>query len=164
MGNNSTEIVKTFYEALNNGDIKTVRQLYHPDAVYKSEMFSLKGPEVFALWYTATQPEMNLTAECSSINKVNNEVHTTWNISYELSVVNRTIKLSEKGLFKFKDGKIIFHQDKYSFYSWCKQTLGPIGWLFGWTAWLKKRVSKQALKTIHSNIYSAQFDKEGKDE
>ncbi len=161
MGNKSTEIVNTFYEALNKGDIKTIRQLYHPEAVYKSEMFTLKGQEVFALWYTASQPEMNLKVECTSLKEVNNEVHTTWNISYQLSVVNRTVKLSEIGLFRFKDGKIIFHQDKYSFYSWCKQTFGPIGWLFGWTTWLKKRVSKQALKTINSNIYSAQFDKVG---
>jgi hypothetical protein len=33
--------------------------------------------------------------------------------------------------FRFRDGKIVDHQDSFSFHKWARQALGPAGWVLG---------------------------------
>ena len=155
MSENLKQIVHTFYEAVNKGDYDTLRDLYHPKAVYKDELFSVKGKDVHVLWYSALQPEYKLTAVCNSVELIDNTVISHSEVSYYIPSVNKKIHLKKKGTFKFEKERIIHHVDVYSFKSWCIQTFGIVGFLFWWTRWLKRRVQLQAHKSISVNIYSA---------
>ena len=150
------KIVEGFYEALNKGDYQFVNSLYHSNASYKDELFELKGVEIHALWYSAVQPDLNLSVELKSIKEVDGRVITEWVMNYTLDIINRRISLNEKGTFIFKGDKIIEHIDEYDFWSWCTQAFGIIGKSLGWSNWLRKRVRNQARKSVLANLYAAQ--------
>ena len=47
-------------------------------------------------------------------------------------------------MFRFEDGKIIEHQDVWSFWRWSRQSLGWKGLLFGWTSVFQGAVRRKA--------------------
>lgn len=151
-----TEKVREFYEALNNGDYKFIRELYHKDATYEDPIFSFTGKEIHALWYTSTRPEMKLKAECHSITENGNVVHTKWTFSYDLVAVKKRVVLEEEGTFIFEGDRVISHSDEYSFYDWATCAFGPIGRIIAWSKWMRSRVQKQARKSVLANLYAAQ--------
>ena len=46
--------------------------------------------------------------------------------------------------FRFRDGLISEHDDRFSFHAWARQALGPAGLLLGWTPLLQNKVRRQA--------------------
>ena len=46
--------------------------------------------------------------------------------------------------FAFKDGLIARHADRFSFWRWSRQALGPVGLWLGWTPFLRARVRADA--------------------
>lgn len=50
--------------------------------------------------------------------------------------------------FEFRDGKIVRHRDRFGFWAWASQALGPIGWLLGWSRVVKSRVRAQAAASL----------------
>ncbi len=50
--------------------------------------------------------------------------------------------------FTIENGKIIRHQDHFSFYTWAKQALGLFGLLFGWTGYVKNQVQKKGMESL----------------
>ena len=49
-----------------------------------------------------------------------------------------------EALFAFRDGRIVRHYDRFSFWRWSAQALGPAGRFLGWFAPLKWMVRRQA--------------------
>ena len=49
---------------------------------------------------------------------------------------------------KIKNGKIVEHRDAFRLSTWIRQALGWKGILFGWTAFMKKAVQKNARKNL----------------
>lgn len=45
---------------------------------------------------------------------------------------------------EFVDGRIIRYHDRFNFWRWATQALGPTGRLLGWTTLVKHRVRSQA--------------------
>ncbi len=153
---NQLELVKDYYQALNNGDYKKLSKLYHKKASYNDPIFSFQGKEILALWYTSTRPEMNMKAVIHAIEEEKDVVKTEWTVSYTIPTLKKRISLNEIGVFRFEENKIIAHSDDYSFYDWCKQAFGLIGVVFGWSNWLKQKVQRQARKSVLANLYAAQ--------
>ena len=152
----NSDKVKDFFKALNQGDYKSANELYHPNAIYEDEIFSFKGFEIHALWYTATRPGMDMSADCISIEEVGDKVICIWKMSYTIDSINRKIELQEKATFFFDGDKVIKHIDEYDFWSWCIQAFGLPGRLFGWSKWLRNRVRFQAKKSVLANLYTVQ--------
>ena len=48
----------------------------------------------------------------------------------------------------FKDDKIIKHVDKFNFWRWSRQSLGPVGLVLGWTPMLRKKVGAMANENL----------------
>ena len=51
-------------------------------------------------------------------------------------------------LFAFRDGKIVRHFDRFPFWRWSSQALGPLGQLLGWFAPVKWMVRRQAARGL----------------
>jgi hypothetical protein len=46
--------------------------------------------------------------------------------------------------FRFADGLIADHRDSFSFYTWIRQALGPVGVALGWTPMMRAKVQREA--------------------
>ena len=67
--------------------------------------------------------------------------------------INKTPVINEVAAsFIFKDGLIINHQDDFDFWRWSTQALGISGLIFGWSAFLKKKVQSEALNALNAFI------------
>lgn len=51
---------------------------------------------------------------------------------------------------QFKDELIINHQDDFDFWRWSTQALGISGLIFGWSAFLKKKVQSEVLNALNT--------------
>ncbi|HEX8244243.1 MAG TPA: hypothetical protein VF541_12120, partial [Longimicrobium sp.] len=64
--------------------------------------------------------------------------------------------------FAFRDGLIVRHDDRFPFWRWARQALGPAGLLLGWTPLLRARVAKMAGAGLDAYLRkSAAVNREG---
>ncbi|HET9043130.1 MAG TPA: hypothetical protein VFN70_08290, partial [Burkholderiales bacterium] len=50
--------------------------------------------------------------------------------------------------FEFRDGLIVRHVDRFSFWRWARQALGATGWFLGWTPLVRDRVRSEARRGL----------------
>ena len=67
-----------------------------------------------------------------------------WDAHYTFSRTGRPVHNSITAGFAFKDGLIARHADRFSFWRWSRQALGPVGLWLGWTPLLRARVRANA--------------------
>ncbi len=63
---------------------------------------------------------------------------------YTFSKTGRKVDNRIEAMFAFRDGRIVRHYDRFSFWRWSSQALGPAGRFLGWFAPLKWTVRRQA--------------------
>lgn len=67
-----------------------------------------------------------------------------WQAWYTFSATGRHVHNVIDAAFRFRDGLIIEHRDRFSFWRWARQALGPTGLLLGWTPFLRAKVMRTA--------------------
>jgi hypothetical protein len=72
----------------------------------------------------------------------------TWEAWYTFSATGGPVHNRIDAEFQFQDGAIIRHIDRFAFWTWARQALGPVGWLLGWSALAKRRVRTQAAAAL----------------
>ena len=53
-----------------------------------------------------------------------------WIATYTFRTGNQVVN-DIHASFRFRDGKIVDHEDSFSFHKWARQALGPAGWVLG---------------------------------
>ncbi len=71
-----------------------------------------------------------------------------WTAIYLFSKTNRRVVNKCKAYMRMQDGVIVEHSDGFNYYRWCRQALGLIGLVFGWTSFMHSKVSKNAKKSL----------------
>ena len=142
----SKAIIQQFYEAFSRKDAETMAACYHPDATFRDEAFDLKGAEVGDMWRMLCKNGKDLTLTFSDVT--DHSAH--WEAHYTFSKTGRKVHNIIDAQFKFKDGKIIEHVDTFDFWRWSRQSLGAIGWLMGWSGWLKQKVRTSAMASLQA--------------
>ena len=71
-----------------------------------------------------------------------------WDARYSFSATGRKVLNRIDASFRFRDGLIVHHVDRFSFYRWSRQALGPVGLLLGWTPLVRNKVRAQAAKGL----------------
>ena len=84
-----------------------------------------------------------------SIELVAHEAHDErgsahWLADYTFASTGRKVHNDVHAEFTFRDGLIHTHHDRFSFYGWARQALGPAGLLLGWTPIIQGKVRRQA--------------------
>jgi hypothetical protein len=69
-----------------------------------------------------------------------NEGKANWTAEYLFGEKKRKVHNRILANFQFIDGKIVEHLDTFNFWKWSKQSLGPIGYLLGWSPYLKNKI------------------------
>jgi len=142
--NQQTEIINKFYSCFQKKDYKSMIDCYHPDINFKDELFDLKSKQVAAMWHMFCGNGKDLEISYSNINVTEKSGFTSWEAKYTFPKTKRYVHNKINSQFEFKDGKIINHIDSFNFWKWSSQSFGMVGLLFGWTFFLRKKVSKSA--------------------
>ncbi len=138
-------LIKRFYTAFSVRDGNTMSACYHPDARFSDPAFAdLRGSEVSAMWRMLTQRAKDLTLSFDDIEATEERGAAKWTALYTFSATGRKVENHVRAAFVFKDGLIIEHSDLFDFWRWSKQALGPMGFLLGWSGFLRRKVQSQA--------------------
>jgi hypothetical protein len=149
------ETIERFYKAFAELDAKTMAACYAPDASFQDPVFQLRGrTHVGGMWAML----------CAAVKKSGRndwklevrditERSAHWEPTYRFSATGRLVHNVIDAEFDIDDnGLIRRHRDRFDFWRWSRQALGPMGWLFGWTGWLRNKVQRTATRNLAKHI------------
>jgi hypothetical protein len=146
---NEKTIVK-FYSAFANADSSKMSECYHPDISFRDPIFGLlKGNNVSQMWKMLIESSKGGLKIAASDIKADEYVGSAqWTASYTFSKTNRKVINVVQARFHFQDGLIIKHTDDFDVWKWSKQSFGIIGFLFGWTGYMQKKIHEKAVLSL----------------
>ena len=148
MSDSHRQLLETFYQALHRRDGDAMAACYHADAEFEDEVFDLKGSEAGDMWRMLCTRGKDLRVEFRDVKVDSNRGSAHWEAWYTFSGTGRKVHNIIDAEFEFKDGRIYRHRDRFDFWSWSKQALGPIGLLLGATPMLRNKVRDKARKSL----------------
>jgi hypothetical protein len=123
---------------------------YHPGIVFNDPAFgTLYGEEAKKMWQVLIQRgggSIKITYEDIRANE--SEGSAKWSATYTFSGTGRTVLNKVNASFKFKDGTIIMHTDRFNLWRWAGQALGWKGYLFGWSSFMKRKIQMSARRLL----------------
>ena len=146
------DLIASFYSAFAQKDFKKMSECYHKRAFFKDEVFELSGKEIQAMWHMLCKRGKDLEIEFSDIEEDGEIVRAYWEAKYTFSATKRKVHNKIHAQFRFEDGKIIEHIDRFNFRRWSAQALGVPGVLLGWSPIIKNKVRDQAAKSLNAFI------------
>lgn len=147
-------LTQDFYRAFERLDADAMARAYAPDATFEDEVFRLSGrDEIGAMWAMLCdairkngQPQWRLVATAIEADEIGARAH--WEATYRFSATGRRVHNAIDAEFVLREGLILAHRDRFDFYRWARQALGPSGWLLGWTPLLRGKVRAQAARNL----------------
>ncbi|MCU0444418.1 MAG: nuclear transport factor 2 family protein [Microscillaceae bacterium] len=150
---NNEQLIHHFYTAFRDKDIVGMQACYHPEVRFNDEAFSnLQGKQVWAMWAMLVEGGKDMRITFRDIKANDAFGSATWEAFYTLSLTGNKVHNVISASFEFKDGKIINHHDRFSFYRWARQAFGITGWLVGWTPFLRQKVQKTVAQRLQKYI------------
>jgi len=146
----SLHIMTRFYEAFAAGDADAMADLYHPEISFEDPVFGkLDGARVMAMWRMLIERSKGTLQIRFENARIEGDVgRLRWIATYPFSKTGRLVVNRIEAEMRFRDGRIVAHRDRFSFWRWSRQALGLPGWVLGWTPLLRKKVSAEALKGL----------------
>jgi ketosteroid isomerase-like protein len=127
----NAQVIEQLYDALNRHDGEAMAQLYAPDGRFHDPAFGeLTGAEAGDMWRMLTGRATDLKVELAEHEAKGDEGTAHWIATYTFST-GRHVVNDIHAEFRFRDGKIVEHDDSFSFSRWARQALGPAGLVLG---------------------------------
>jgi hypothetical protein len=123
---------------------------YATDASFEDPVFTLSGrDEIASMWAmlcaaTRDRAREDWRLEASGIKADDGRGCAHWEAHYRFSATGRRVHNRIDASFRFRDGLIFEHRDRFDFWAWARQALGAPGLLLGWTPLLRNKVRAQA--------------------
>jgi hypothetical protein len=109
-----------------------MNQLYAPDAAFSDPAFgSLDGREVRAMWTMLTGNADDLSVVVRDVTADDETGSAHWTATYTFSATGRKVVNEIDASFRFRDGKAVEHNDRFSMWRWSRQALGPAAFALG---------------------------------
>ncbi len=140
--------IASFYSCLANRDPGGMIACYHADVHFTDEVFDLRGAEVGAMWQMLCERGKDLAIEFRDFEADDRTGTAHWEATYTFSATGRRVRNSIDARFRFDDGRIVRHVDRFDFWKWSRQALGAPGLLLGWSGLLRARVAREAARTL----------------
>jgi ketosteroid isomerase-like protein len=138
-------LIERFYSAFARRDHAAMGACYTRDARFSDPAFGeLRGPEVTAMWRMLCERGTDLELSFSDVEADDERGSAHWVADYTFSATGRRVHNEIDAAFRFRDGLIAEHDDRFSFWRWSRQALGPVGLVAGWTPVVRGRVRTQA--------------------
>ena len=144
MAHPNAELIERFYAAFARRDGDAMAACYAPDARFSDPVFGeLRGSEPGDMWRMLTGRAEDLEVRLVSHEADDATGRANWVADYTFRT-GRRVHNDIQATFRFRDGLIAEHDDRFSFHTWSRQALGPVGLLLGWTPLLRGKVSREA--------------------
>ncbi|MER3498670.1 MAG: hypothetical protein C4308_08595 [Chitinophagaceae bacterium] len=143
-------LISRFYSAFNEKDFETMNACYSDDVQFFDPVFGyLQGDEVKAMWEMLCRQAKDLRIEYGNIQSLDEEYATcNWTAHYTFSKTGHKVVNRIKAHMRIQNGKIIEHSDAFRVSDWAGQALGLKGKIFGWMNFMKKRIQRNARKSL----------------
>lgn len=141
----NVELLDSFYSAFAAGDHETMASAYADAATFSDPVFpKLDANKARAMWkmFCTSGNEIQLTYTNVQADDLKGSVE--WEAVYRFPKTGRQVHNKIHANFRFQDGKIVEHRDRFDLYAWTRMALGPVGVAAGWTPMLQGQVRKQA--------------------
>ena len=96
------------------------------------------------MWRMLTEPEGDLRVELHEHDADEGSGSAHWIARYTFTDTGRPVVNDIHATFRFENGLISEHTDRFSFHRWARQALGPVGLALGWTPLLRTAVRRKA--------------------
>jgi ketosteroid isomerase-like protein len=139
-------LIDSFYAAFAKRDAEAMCACYHDDVEFSDPVFGpLSGERAKAMWkmLCARAKDLEITYRDVTADDERGSAH--WEARYPFSATGRHVHNVIEASFRFKDGKIVRHDDTFDLWRWSGMALGPIGKVFGWLPPLQRSIQKKAL-------------------
>jgi ketosteroid isomerase-like protein len=145
------QVIETFYSAFQKLNYSAMQDCYADHPVFNDPVFGiLEGEEVKGMWEMLCRGAKDFSLVYSNINLLDEEYATcNWTAKYTFSKTGRRVTNEIKAYMRIQDGKITEHTDYFDFWKWSRQAIGVMGWLLGWSGYLKNKVRSNALRNLH---------------
>ena len=144
MADADAALIERFYAAFARRDGDAMAACYTPDTRFSDPVFGeLHGSEPGDMWRMLTGRAQDLEVRLVSHEASGGEGRANWVADYTFRT-GRRVHNDIHATFRFRDGLIAEHDDRFSFHAWARQALGPAGLLLGWTPMLRSKVSREA--------------------
>jgi ketosteroid isomerase-like protein len=145
----NAELIARFYTCFAKRDARGMAACYDPAVEFSDDVFpDLKGAEAVAMWEMLCERASDLRIQFRDVTANETSGHAHWEAWYTFSATGRPVHNRIDATFELRDGRIIRHRDRFGFWAWASQALGPIGSLLGWSPLLRRRVRAQAARSL----------------
>jgi len=149
MVNDLATVIERLYEGLRSSDGDAMAACYTADARFSDPAFGeLRGDQVGAMWRMLTSQSTGIEVDLSNVEIRGDAGSARWVARYTFGPSGRRVENRITATYRFRDGRISDHVDRFSMWRWSRQALGPIGWLLGWSPMVSRRVRRQALRNL----------------
>jgi ketosteroid isomerase-like protein len=139
------QLIERFYTAFDQGDGDTMAACYAPDVRFSDPVFpDLRGSRAGAMWRMLTDVPGDLRVELHEHEADEAVGSAHWIAHYTFTETGRPVVNDIQATFRFENGLIAEHRDRFSFHRWSRQALGTPGLLLGWTPILRATVRRRA--------------------
>lgn len=147
--NANEKVIRDFYAAFAQRDAAGMAKSYHPDIFFSDPAFpALRGKEATAMWSMLCSRGKDLELTLVDAQATDEGGTARWEARYTFSQTGRLVHNKIDAMFAFRDGRIVRHIDRFPFWTWSRQALGPMGLLLGWFGPLKAMVRKKADRSL----------------
>lgn len=142
-------LITRFYEAFQRRDGATMAACYHAEARFSDPAFpNLHGNQIGAMWTMLCARAQDFSLEFSGVQADEERGRAHWEPRYLFSKTGRKVHNIIDAEFRFKDGLIVEHIDRFDFWRWSRQALGLPGLLLGWSGFLRGKVQAEAARGL----------------
>ena len=146
-------LIERFYRAFRARDAATMGACYHPEIAFSDPAFpALHGREAAAMWAMLCERAQDLEIEFGAVHADDARGGAHWEARYTFSPTGRRVHNLIDADFEFRGGLIARHVDRFGFWRWARQALGPAGWLLGWTPLVRNRVRSEARRGLEAHL------------
>jgi ketosteroid isomerase-like protein len=145
----NVQLIQDFYAAFDRRDGERMAACYAPDARFSDPAFGeLRGDQPGAMWRMLTGQAKDLRVELREHEADETRGAARWIAQYTFTRTGRPVVNDVRASFRFADGLIAEHDDRFSFHRWSRQALGAPGLLLGWTPLLRAATQRQARASL----------------
>lgn len=142
-------LIRDFYAAFARRDAEAMARCYDAQVFFSDPVFpKLMGEDARDMWRMLLARATDLEVTLEEATGDADGGRARWTARYTFSRTGRPVVNRVAALFAFRDGKIVRHYDRFSFYRWASQALGPPGKILGWFAPFKWKVRKDAARGL----------------